>query len=254
MRVATYQVVFGLKIDPNIVFKKGHCLARIEEALGGQLVSLNTPRAAAPEAPRALVRTSDTIVSMCLNRLEILMLLADETGGDFATATDAARALMKQILLLCPVADSYEWAGMIASLQYPGSDPTLLPSQAAAPAADRLLSVGRRGRSLTAFQLQYGFQDRDLYRTYTFGGYSKGTVELQKQVSLDDVVDGAVRMDPSDVVGGRQLETGISVVIDFNNKPAGSHAGPEDGNGILDAMVSSFSSLSSDFNLEGILE
>jgi len=242
MRVSRVQVVVGFARDDEILLTAGKYLQKLSKELGVPIPKMAVPSAAPPEAPRAIIPGSSTLMQVGLNRAELYTQPPDHVAGEFESAVDFALQAANRFLLDLMTVVRYEWAGMVSAINYPTKTITTMMA-AATLASDKLINLPRRSRELSHLNLQIGFREHTFYVTYSISGYEIriGALPQPAPQSID-------------VSKVPVSETGIEVLLDVNNKPLQSKRGLKtDLLEIVNQKKAKFRTLKEDLGLEGVL-
>jgi hypothetical protein len=215
MRIARVDIVVTFEKDEEIVLSAGAALKRICADNQGKIIPVNAPAESPPEIPRALVRLPDDVVlNVGLNRFQVSAKPPSHVeNGLEASLRFASNRGVEMLQQLLATTKPYGWAGVVAQVQYPDSrTPIVSATEAVTPLFDRLLRVGRRGRPLASFQVQYGLHDDWLIRTYSLSGYETRRLVVSAA--------GTPRVSELPIE-----ESGITLTLDVNNR---NHVGQTD--------------------------
>ena len=248
MKIARQEVVVSFKVEPTIVLTCGTSLKKIQEKLGGKILSINAPEDSPPSLPRVILKLADTILNVALDRFQITTIPPSHIANDIKKSSKFAFQRSVSILseLLTSMPD-YLWAGAILDIEFP-EDPLRSDSaiEAAIPIFDRLIKIDRKTRELSSFQLQFGFKDDPYFINYTISAFESRKIEFKAPPK-----SGPVILNPSDFP---LSECGIKVLLDINNKPNKPNEKPlEDLEGIFSNKKMSFDSLVEDLKLKGLV-
>jgi hypothetical protein len=105
------------------------------------VLSLNVPDRAPPELPRAVLKLSDALVNVCLDRFQVSTRPPKHIAGDIKQATSFARNRALPVFERLFKSDlSYEWTGVVAEFEFPHRGDILAGGHdAAGPVFDRLV-------------------------------------------------------------------------------------------------------------------
>ena len=107
---------------------------------------------------------------------------------------------------------TYKWTGIIANVRYPDLGPKKSALELLHPVFNKLININHNNHSLTSFNLQFGFQEKDFFKTYTINGYKMTAIELPKKTLHDQIIEEEITKD-------NLAETGTAINLDINNKP-----------------------------------
>ncbi len=248
MRVASFQLVTGFRLDPTIVLTCGKALQKLQKTVGGNLLSINVPDGAPPFLPRAALRLQDSILGVALERFEVSAVPPAHVAEDVGAAVQfAVQRGMSVLSLLAADMPPYEWSGIIMVLQYPELPLVSTDARRAAePFFDRLLTIGRKERELSSFQARFGFREGDFFVTYGVTAYETRHIEIPVKSNQQVIIDA--KEFPL-------KECGLQVVVDINTKPIGVLRGPlEDQQALLAEAAKKSHHLAQELNLEGMLK
>lgn len=247
MNVMSIQLVSSYQIDKEITLTCGQELKGLEKELKGKLFLPSVPDSAPPEAPRAILKTNDSILAIGWNRIELNVTPPSHIASNFDGCLGFLQARMSQIFpRLLSTINGYQWSGVIVNLNYP-SKGFSSHAEAAAPLFDEIIKVDRKGRPLTAFQLQFGYEERNLNHLFIVSGYEARDLKLP-QLQQNQTI--CVDLEKIPVV-----ETGIKVGIDINNKRAqGKTDWQVDVNNIISAQKEVFGNIGEILHFEGVLK
>ena len=242
MRVANIQVVAGFERDDEILLSAGKYLQKLSRELGVSMPKMSVPGSAPPEAPRAIIPGSTTLIQVGLNRAELFAPPPDHIAGNFESAADFGLQAANRFLLELMTVVRYAWVGAVSTINFPAKAIETL-MKAATPVSDRLVNVPRKDRELSHLNLQIGFKEDPFHVTYSISGYEirTGTISRPATRSID-------------VSTVPVTETGIEIRLDINNKPQEAKRGLKtDLPGVFEMKKARFRTLKDDLNLEGIL-
>jgi len=249
VKIVRFEIVTAFELDESIVLSCGPSLKRLQNRLGGRLLTINAPDDAPPQLPRVILKLTDTILNLALDRFQITTIPPSHVAGDITNAITFASQRASTITSeLLTVISEYHWLGVIMEVNFPEVP---LISKSAAEAAvqvfDKLIRIDRKNRPLASFQLQFGLSDDEYFITYMVGSYEGRKIELNLPAKV-----GYFAIEPSEYPLN---ECGIKILLDINNKPSTKKLNPKnDLNAILNRQSIAFGSLIADLNLEGIIE
>jgi hypothetical protein len=244
------QIQIGSEFDPieDIAISIGSALKSIISKYGGRLQLLNVPAAAPPEAPRIIATTQNFVLNFAPVRYDVHISVPTQIRTDFYKVMDYASNLFARLGGdLAQLRLSYLWVGLVVNLEYPGSVAGVPGIRLSEPVFDRMISIDRGTRKLAAFQTQFGFEEGSLNKMFTVSAYDSMRIKVnpanlpQKMIRVDQ--------ETADVV-----ESGISVSLDVNNKPAKERGGlMHDFRIVAQASRQLYASLPDALNLKGII-
>lgn len=221
MKVTQLQSVACFEKNEGIVLSVGQKLQDLQKRLGGQLLTLNVPDGSPPEMPRAVLRTSDTVINVCFNRFDIATRPPKHISTDFASVSNFSRLRVEPILsTLFSESISYSWTGTVVDYSFPRNGTYDSAIKAIVPIYDKLINIERNNRELASFQLQYGFKDNGLFKNFNLSGYETRNIDLK-----------GMRLPPGrtlelDVTQFPIAETGLQLKADINNRSAVNKVSP----------------------------
>lgn len=249
MKISQIRFVTNFKLDEEILLSCGPSLQKVQKSLNGKLITLNVPKSAPPETPRAIIKSSDTLLNICLNRFDIITRPPAHIIKSYKSSGNFARTRMESILnILYSETLGYEWEGIITIIEYPENTTGLAAIKIVTPIFDKLVNVSRDDRDLASFQLQFGFAEDSFFKNFTLNGYENRDINLKINVPIEMP---RIRID---VEKYPISESGLQITIDINNKPQKIKENPiEDFNTLLVENFITFDNLEEKLNLEGIL-
>jgi hypothetical protein len=244
------QVQIGSEFDPieDIALSIGSALKSIISKYGGRLQLLNVPAAAPPDAPRIIATTQNFVLNFAPVRYDVHVSVPTQIKADFYKVLDYTTSLFTRLGGdLAQLGLSYLWVGLIVNLEYPAATSGVPGIRLSEPVFDRLLSVSRGTRKLSAFQTQFGFEEGSLNKIFTVSAYDSMKIKVDPAKLPRKML--RVDRETADIV-----ESGISVSLDVNNRPAKQRAGLiHDFRLIAQASRQLFASLPDALNLKGII-
>jgi hypothetical protein len=244
------QVQIGSEFDlvEDVVLSVGSSLKSIITKYGGRLQLLNVPAAAPADAPRIIAITENFVLNFAPVRYDIFIVVPTQIRNEFNKVIDFTTNLFHRLGGdLAQLGLSYAWVGMIVNLEYPATEVGVPGIKLSEPVFDRLLSVKRGSRRLSAFQTQFGFEEGTLNKIFTISAYDSMKIKLHKANLQEKVL--RVDRETADFV-----ESGISVSLDVNNKPDKAKAGLlRDFQVIAQASRELYQDLPEILNLKGII-
>ncbi|MCB0404713.1 MAG: hypothetical protein KDD51_07985 [Bdellovibrionales bacterium] len=212
MRIPQIQTVTTFKKDDEILLSCGRALKQISARLNAKLINLNTPDAAPPEAPRALIQGKDSIASISLNRFEITVRPPEHVQNDLPSCLDFTRLRVEPLMVeLLKEVESYLWLGLIVKFQHKlaENNPAVTVVQ---PIFDKLINVKRGKRDLASFQMQFGFAEGGLFKNYIVAGYEVRNIKVPPGLPIG----ASFQVNPKNIP---IAESGLEISIDVNNRP-----------------------------------
>jgi len=244
------QVHIASEFDPidDIAISIGSALKTIISKYGGRLQLLNVPAAAPPDAPRIIATTQNFVLNIAPVRYDVHITVPTQISTDFYKVMDFITNLFTKLGGdLAQLKLSYQWVGLVINLEYPGAAAGIPGIQLSEPVFDRLLSVSRGTRKLAAFQTQFGFEEGSLNKIFTVSAYDSMKIKIDPAKMQQKML--RVDRETADIV-----ESGISVSLDVNNKPAKNRAGlVHDFHLIAQASRQLYALLPDTLNLKGII-
>lgn len=243
MRAEQFQIVSGFDAEMDIVLSVGASLKKLAKELNGSVIQLSVPSIAPADAPRAIVQSKDTIIHVGLNRFEVITRPPEHVGGSFHTAKEFALSRATNVLeILHDVGGAYKWIGAICNIKYPKSSKDVSALKHCEGLFDKILKVDRGSRSLSSFQVQFGFTEDELYKSYVVTGYETRDVKFSDEMKDNIGIEIEVSQFPI-------TEAGIELTIDHNNRNATHKVSPTaDLVAILRTMEESLTNLPSQLN------
>jgi hypothetical protein len=246
VRISKIEVVTVFELDEAILFSCGPALKDAQKAVGGRLLSINTPEDAQPSLPRAVMRMKDAVFNVALDRFQFVTVPPSHTSASVSESIDFAKHRVLGLLdILSGVMPIYQWTGVIIELEYPKTERSKSAIEAISPTAARLLNIPNVTEGLVSFNVTYGRQDNGFYINYFLGGYERRKIEIRNPKP------GFISLDQNEFA---MEECGIGVTLDINNRVATERVGPKsDLEKIFVVQASRIESLSDDLNLVDIL-
>ena len=118
---------------------------------------------------------------MGLNRFQVVMEPPSHVADSYSESMKYARNRAEPWfeVLTKSGGTSYEWTGIVASLEYPShSEETLSALEAAHPLLTRLTTLKWESKELATFQLIVGRKTMGYYRNYSLAGYRTRLVQV----------------------------------------------------------------------------
>ena len=247
MRVERIEIVSAFTRDEAVLLKHGPQINALAQRLRGTVSTLNAPDRSPPELPRLVVRFEDSLLQVGFNRYQIVMEPPKHVSGSYDDAIEYARNRVRPILKDLTNSGAYEWTGIVVECVFP-QDLSRFRSgnQAVHPVFSRLTTLDWPEDELASFDLRLGLRRNGYFRSYVISGYEIRELQFMTPPGVTRVA--------IDTTQGRVTETGYSIVLDVNNRPLQSKAGPiTDLEAGLREHAAAYSSLSDDLNLRGLL-
>lgn len=249
MRVAKFQIAVAFDVQPGLILSLGPTIKNLAERTQGQIhqLSVGDPNFP-PDVPRIVVQTKQFLVNISLNRFDIHVIpprqLQQNHSASALFAETAATDVLNQ-LMKCHI--DYMWSGVVAHVKFPTATPLLSASAAVEPVFKRLVAFQPSSKPLSSFEMRFGYQDDDLFRSTRICGYSSRGLRTRPNTSPSQPIT-----QPSNM---REIvETGIQIFIDVNNKPSMERKGPlEDLKRLFEVCEKTIVSLPKELNLQDIL-
>lgn len=220
MRVVRANIVFEFEIDKDIVLSSGNGVKKVQTEFNAKSQIINLPPITPPNAPRIIITFNNVLVKICQNRFEYIIEIPNHIQEDPSLVFDYILKLIKSLNpYLDPNEKGYNWCGVVAFNEFPCNE-YKNNLDAMAPIFDKMINIDRGSRDLASFQLQFGFNEEGLYKNIALAGYDKVNVQLPPP-QLSKPGDMFI-LDMNSV--GDIEETGISIVVDINNKPYEKHS------------------------------
>lgn len=250
MIVTKIQIVTAFQVEPQILLSCGQNLQNIQKLLSGNLMTLNVSEDAPPDAPRALINSKDTLINIGLDRFEILIKPPLHISGKYETCLEFAHSRMESILniLFHKLSIKYKWAGCVMHIHYPVDKSIKRAIQIVTPVYDKLVNFPREEKELASFDLRFGFNDNNFFKTYSITGYEKRDIKLEVPAELSSVLYIETNEFPV-------IESGIQFSVDINNKIRRENKSPIDD--LLEILVEStatFTTIEKKLDLEGTIK
>jgi len=245
MKISRIQIVAIIKLDKRIVLTCGEGLKKLEKELNGKLQLINIPDGVPPDAPRAMIKSVDTLINLGLNRIDIFVTPPHHIISDIKSSLNFVKSRAEKVLTILN-ADKlgYEWSGCIVLCDYPKQDEkTGLKS--VTPVYDSLIKIDRNNCDLSSFQLNFGFIEEAISRNFAVRGYETKQILIS---SLKGQQPFAINLSeyPSQ-------EVGIQIVIDLNNKINKKAGLLQDIGVLIGKMENEINTLPDTLKLQGIL-
>lgn len=251
MRVANFQIAVAFEIEPNLILSLGPSIKALAARSQGQIhdAGFGDPDFP-PDVPRIVVQTKQFLVNISLNRFDIHTTPPRHLQENHPAAVQFAQTVASDVLgELLKVPVTYLWAGLVAHLKYPNEKPLASAPMAVNPVFQKLVNIPSSGKPLSSFEMRFGHQDGDLFRSITVGGYATQNIRF-RHVPLGE--QAAV---PMSVEGTEIVETGVQIFLDLNNKPSAEKKNPlDDLKGLFEMCNKSISTLPEELNLKEILK
>ncbi len=241
-------MVLAFEFDETIVLSLGPSLKALQKKLGGQLIPINAPDDAPPPLPRIILKLSDSLLKLGLDRISITISppshIKSNINKSSKFAIQRTASIIKDLLVTI---SHYKWCGIVTGLEFPSKPKSCTSGiEAITPVFNKLININRSDRDLGAFQLQFGIKDNLHFTNYTISGYESRDIKLVTQMNK-----GFIPIRTEDY---KVMECGIRIMLDINNKPGGATKDPiKDLENILLKTKSLSETLPNDLNLEGIL-
>lgn len=249
MKIDFLQLVSGFKIDREITLSCGKILKGLEKKHQGDLILPAIPDSAPPESPRAIYKTKDAFLSVALNRFELNVRPPSHIITNYSASLDYLKKRADQFMAdLCKNISDYEWTGLVVKLDFPNIKPLKNGAMAALPVFDTLVNYKRKNRTLSNFQLAFGFTEGFYNKTFNISGYEA------RDVKLNVPPVSKYREMFFDVSNFPVKETGIQIVFDVNNKPKGGKKyWAKDVNALIDFHRKHQANILSELGLEEVI-
>lgn len=221
MNIRSVNVVFEFEPDKDIVLTMGQNIKQLQDALNAKSQILSVPPMIPDEAPRIIVTFNNVLIRISLNRFDYMVEIPSHVQKDPEEAYNYVIAVIENVYKFLNADEKgYNWVGAVASVEFP-CDKTKFERaiKAITPVFDKIINIDRNERELASFNLQYGFCEDSYYKNFTIAGYDQLQVEIKQPVSIQAQEPVLIDLQKD----GEVLETGISIQVDFNNKPFATH-------------------------------
>lgn len=247
MKIEQANLVISYAPDHGIAYTLSDEIKAVSKRMSGKVLPMaNVPSSAPLEFPRVIIQNEKIALSICANRLQLIIGIPEHVQnssaiGDFIS--DAAN------LVLTPFMNTdlkFDWIGLVSNLEYikPYS-----PGDSAIKSVDgivrKIINVNLPGK-LANFNLQLGSQIDEYFISYTISGVESRRLLVQHAQAMH-----SISIQPDD---GEILDTGVRVVLDINSKPKGNFGNIlEEVTGIIRIFSGKITSVDSTLNIQGLL-
>ncbi len=210
MKCEKIQIVTSFLPDPEILLNLGPTIKKLQNTMKAQLVQTPVANTVPLEVPRIVIKSSNVMVNIALNRIDIICKPPKEVSSAFDRAMKFAEEQGFEIIeLIKPVLPLHKWTGVICTTQYPNSKDS--KTESLGKIFDRLLSVQRKEKDISSFLLQFSYKQQEINKTINVSGYEKKqyALPLNKQA-------GPISINVDELP---TIESGIQLNLDYNNKP-----------------------------------
>lgn len=209
MRIDSLRFIAEIEQDHEIHLGCGPLLKRLEEESKGSLILPSVPSNSPPDVPRAILKTSDTVLALCWSRIELNVTPPTQIRENYNACMDLLHSRLQEFFFpVFDIVDGYRWSGLITVHLYPEASKSI--PDALAPIFDHLLSIDRGGRTLGSFNLQYGFIEEGHNKTFSISGYENRDLLVARDLELKN------KFIPIEALPLN--EAGVQLVLDINNK------------------------------------
>lgn len=247
MNIKIVKVVFEFNIDDSIVLTVGSKVKEIQKIYNAKVQTINVPKIAPPDVPRLILIFENMVLNICLNRYEYQIEIPSHVNNDIESSFRYVRSKIFNIYKFLDLNnDVYKWTGVIVNIEYPSQDMSSNVYDYLIPLFERIINIDRQGKSLGAFQLNFGYREDGKFFNYAISGYETRSLEINAKQS-----SGFVQIHQDD---GIVTEYGISVTVDINNRPSNNHIGAiEELDIILNDLNNAIVNIPNTLNIRGII-
>jgi hypothetical protein len=251
MRVANFQVAVAFEIEPELILSLGPSIRALATRTQGRIhdAGVGDPDFP-PDVPRIVIQTKQFLVNISLNRFDIHATPPRHLQENHSAAVQFAQTVAGDVLgELLKVPVSYAWSGIVAHLKYPSEKPLASAPMAVAPIFHQLINIPHSGKPLSSFEVRFGYQEDDLFRSIKLGGYATQNIRF-KSVAEGEQTAAGFGVEGADIV-----ETGVQVFLDVNNKPSAGKKTPiDDLKRLFEVCEKSILTLPEELNLKELLK
>nr|AGS51653.1 hypothetical protein [uncultured bacterium contig00026] len=244
MYLLNIQVALIFELDEQIIFTLGERLKEAQKKYIANLQLLNVPNGVPPEAPRLLFMASNFNLNISLNRVDIFITPPDQIKTNINACLNYALTTINSLYnLLLKNVVKYNWCGIILNLNYPEK---IQPSiKAMVKIAPYILKTDSKGREMASLNLQIGFKEPPYFKNITIFGYD----QYQLAIPTPNV------QNPNQDIQNTPIEeSGITILLDINNKPqSDKNSFENDFSNLIKKIEISYMSLLDELNLEGVI-
>lgn len=247
MDIKSLTYISSFALDTEITLTCGKELKFLEKELKGNLVLPSVPDSAPPEAPRAIIRSSDSIIAIGWNRFELNATPPKHIKDNYVGCLEFLKNRTIQVVkLLIGLVREYEWSGLIVKCHYPFENPE---SNMILSVFDKLINTNRNERPLSAFRLQFGYREGDYNRIYNLARY-----EL-RNINLVIHPQPGQKVMKFDMAKFPITESGLEINIDINNMTSAKGRNWDDDlTHLIKEHEETYINLGKELNLEGIIK
>ncbi len=237
------EIVSTFKPEKELILLAGSSIKKITSDLKGNFITLNIPSDAPAELPRYAIHSSNMIIHIGLNRIQIISEPPDHIQYSIEEVFEFLKITTYKILnKIYESGLEYLWTGVITTIDYKDTSGSKTPFEAINPIFKKLLCLDWDKSDLASFNLQLGRKINDYFVNYNIHGYEKRKIKFNK--------DQIVKFDESKVGN----EVGVQILLDINNKPMNVKKNPEiDLNKIILKQFKFSKSIEKDLNIEDLL-
>lgn len=248
MKIIQLQASINFKLEKDILLSVGNNIQKMQKDIKVNVQILNSPKAAPPEAPRIVIFSPNAIINICLNKYDIIIKIPKQIENSISSSLDYAKNVIS-VLIPFLVHDNlqYLWTGIILFTEKAFDKKNVKSIELITPYFEKLINIDRKSRKLSSFQLQFGFEENDLYKNFTISGYDKINVEIPKNI----IGDGSITIE---LQKAKISESGLQIIVDVNNKTMKNIVGIEkDFINLIQEIEHTYNVLPNSLNMEGLL-
>ncbi|GHV74120.1 hypothetical protein AGMMS49940_14220 [Spirochaetia bacterium] len=212
MNIASIQVAISFKQQDDILYLLGQEIIEFQKRHNAQKQPTNLPMASPPDAPRVSIFAPNFVLNIALNRIDIFANIPPNVSNDSKTSLSYVQNIVKEAHDIFAKKIEYQWLGLVLNVVFSRKNLVKTPLEAVLPVYDVMINVPRKNRDLASFNCNFGFSEYPFFVIYTICGYENFEFSFPLPNNNVPVV---INDDKK-----RMIDTGISVVLDINNKQA----------------------------------
>jgi hypothetical protein len=248
MKIVQIHAAINFKIEPDILLSVGNNIKKLQKEVKVNVQILNVPKASPPETPRIVIFSPNAIINICLSRYDIIVKIPKQIEDNIDSSLDYAKnVITKFIPFLIHENFQYLWTGIVINSEKAFDIKNSKSIELMTPFYDKLINIDRNNMKLSSFQLQFGFEENNLYKNYTISGYDKINIAIPGNI----IGESSITID---LQKAKISESGLQVIVDVNNRTNINVLGiDQDFINLLHEVSNTYKLLPNTLNIEGLI-